>query len=223
MSVRHERARARLIESLREKGIRDERVLAAVESVPRHDFVEQGLRMRAWEDEALPIGLNQTISQPFTVAFQTELLDVEKGDRVLEIGTGSGYQAAILATLGVRVFSVERHAPLLERTNALLQRLGYEVRTRLGDGTQGWPALAPFDAIVVTAGGGGVPPALLQQLRLPSAGRRDARLVIPVGGSEGQTMLRITRGGAGADDFSEESFGQFRFVPLVGRGRLGER
>ncbi len=215
--MRFDRARAKLIETLRAKGIRDERVLAAVAAVPRHEFVEPALRMRAWEDEALPIGLAQTISQPFTVAFQSELLDVRADERVLEIGTGSGYQAAILVNMGARVFSVERHQALLERTNALLERLGYRVRTRHGDGTQGWSALAPFDAIVVTAGGGGVPPALLEQLRPPVEGKRDARLVIPVGGPDGQTMLRITRVGPGTEDLVEESFGQFRFVPLVGK------
>ena len=216
--MRFDRARAMLIETLRAKGIRDERVLAAIGAVPRHEFVEPVLQMRAWEDEALPIGLAQTISQPFTVAFQTELLDVQEGERILEVGTGSGYQAAVLAALGARVFSVERHKPLLERTNALLERLGYRVRTRHGDGTQGWSAVAPFDAIVVTAGGIGVPPALLEQMRPPVKGKRDARLVIPVGGREGQTMLRITRVGPGPEDFVEESFGQFRFVPLVGKG-----
>jgi protein-L-isoaspartate(D-aspartate) O-methyltransferase len=218
--MRFDRARTKLIETLREKGLTDERVLAALVAVPRHEFVEAAMRMRAWEDEALPIGLAQTISQPFTVGFQTALLDVRPDERVLEVGTGSGYQAAVLAELGARVFSVERHAELLARTNALLENLGYRVRTRAGDGTRGWPALAPFDAIIVTAGGIGVPPALLEQLRPPAPDRPDARLVIPVGGPEGQTMVRLTRvgEGMGPEAFREERFGQFRFVPLVSGG-----
>lgn len=212
------RARDRLLEALRQKGLRDERVLAALAAVPRQEFVpDAALRHRAWEDEALPIGLGQTISQPFTVAFQTALLDPRPGERILEVGTGSGYQAAVLAELGARVFSVERHEGLLEQTRPLLDRLGYRaVRTRLGDGTRGWPGLAPFDGILVTAAGLAVPPALLDQLRMPVEGRPDARLVIPVGGPGGQTMLRVTR--TAPDHFAEESFGQFRFVPLVGSG-----
>ena len=208
-----DRARDRLIEALRAKGIRHEGVLAAMRAVPRHEFVEDALKMRAWEDEALPIGLAQTISQPFTVAYQTALLDPRPGEKILEVGTGSGYQAAVLAEMGARVFSVERHATLLTRTNALLCRLGYRVRTLHGDGARGWPAVAPFDGILVTAAAAEVPPALLDQLRPPAEGRRDARLVLPVGGTEGQTMVRLTRTGEAA--FARETFDQFRFVPLV--------
>src|SRR5690606_24027914 len=188
----------------------------ALAAVPRHAFVEPAFRNRAYEDVALPIGLDQTISQPFTVAYQTVLLGPQPGEKILEVGTGSGYQAAVLAELGARVFSVERHRDLLERTNALLQSLGYRVRTRLGDGTRGWPALAPFDGIIVTAGGRPVPEPLLDQLREPTADRPGGRLVLPVGDEEGQRMLRITR--TGAERFREEAFAEFRFVPLVGGG-----
>jgi len=209
----YSRQRAALVELLREKGITDERVLRAIGAVPRHEFVEPALRHRAYKDEALPIGLKQTISQPFTVAYQTVLLDVRDGDKVLEVGTGSGYQAAVLCELGARVFSIERHAPLLDRTKALLDHLGYRVRTRHGDGTLGWSALAPFDGIVVTAGGAAVPDALLEQLRAPEGDRPGGRLVIPVGDAEKQTMLRLTR--TGPDTLHREEFLDFRFVPLV--------
>lgn len=205
--------RARLVDVLRAKGVRDARVLAAVGSVPRHAFVEPAFAARAYADEALPIGLGQTISQPLTVAVMTELLAVRPGDRVLEVGTGSGYQAAVLVALGARVFSVERHAPILARTRALFETLGLRVRTTVGDGTLGWPALAPFDAIVVTAGGPDVPAALVAQLRAPAVGRPDARLVIPVGPPERQTLHRITR--TGPDATTDEALRDVVFVPLV--------
>lgn len=211
--------RERLVEQLRERGIHDERVLAAFRAVPRHKFVDPALRDRAYVDEALPIGRNQTISQPFTVAYQTELLDVEPNDRVLEVGTGSGYQAAILCEVGARVFSIERIESLLERTRSLLDELGYDVRTKHGDGTKGWPAFAPYDGIVVTAAAPSIPNPLLHQLREPSeAHPRGGRLVIPVGGSGGQTMTRVTRTGAGPHDYDREGFHSFRFVPLVADG-----
>jgi protein-L-isoaspartate(D-aspartate) O-methyltransferase len=213
----YDRQRTELVETLRSKGITDERVLDALARVPRHAFVEPALVHRAYEDEALPIGLKQTISQPFTVAYQTVLLEVREGDKVLEVGTGSGYQAAVLAELGAHVFSVERHEPLLRRTEALLEELGYRIRTRLGDGTRGWPGVAPFDAIVVTAGGRDVPASLLEQLREPSRGRRGGRLIIPVGSARKQTMWRITRigPGEGPEAFEREAFHDFRFVPLI--------
>ena len=209
---RHQRAE--LVDELRRKGITDERVLAAVAAVPRHLFLDPALRGRAYRDEALPIGLRQTISQPFTVAYQTMLLAPQPGERILEVGTGSGYQAAILCELGGRVFSIERLRPLLDRTRRLLDRIGYRVTYRHGDGTLGWPAFAPYDGIVVTAGAGDVPEALLDQLRVPDERHAGGRLVIPVGGPEGQTMLRITR--VGEEAYEREATNGFRFVPLIG-------
>ena len=211
--TREDRRRRQLVRLLREKGIADERVLAAVGAVPRHAFMDDGLGHQAYDDLALPIGLGQTISQPFTVARMTELAEVQPGDRVLEVGTGSGYQAAILVELGARVFSVERHAPILDRTVALLKRLGIRVRTRLGDGSRGWPAYAPYDAILVTAGGAVVPDELVAQLRPPKAGRPDARMIIPVGSARSQVLHRITR--VGEDDLVTEAFDGVVFVPLV--------
>ena len=209
------RQRERLVDALRERGIQDKRVLNAIGRVRRHEFVDPALRDRAYADKALPIGLNQTISQPFTVAYQTSLLDIEPNDRILEVGTGSAYQAAVLCELGARVFSIERHEALLKRARALLDRLGYSVRTRHGDGTKGWRAFAPYDGIVVTAAAPELPDTLLRQLRVPD-GQRGGRLVIPVGGPDGQTMTRVTRTGPGPHDYEREEFHTFRFVPLVG-------
>ncbi len=211
---RFHRRRQRLVDQLRERGIDDERVLEAIGSVPRHKFVAPAFKSRAYADEALPIGMDQTISQPFTVAYETSLLAVEPNDRVLEVGTGSGYQAAVLCEMGARVFSIERHKPLLERSAKLLDDLGYPVRTRHGDGTKGWPAFAPYDGIVVTAAAPEVPDPLLEQLREPNE-HRGGRLVIPVGGSGGQRMTRIHRTGPGVHDYEHEEFHSFRFVPLV--------
>jgi len=208
------RRRNRLVQTLRERGIQDERVLAAIGAVPRHEFVEPAFRSRAYADEALPIGMDQTISQPFTVAYQTALLDVKPQDRILEVGTGSGYQAAVLCEMGARVFSVERHEKLLGRTRSLLERLEYDVRTRHGDGTTGWRAFAPYDGIVVTAGAPRIPNPLLRQLREPN-GTRGGRLVIPVGGRDGQTMVHVRRTGSGPHDYERAEFHNFRFVPLV--------
>lgn len=214
MTERQAAARRReLVAHLRERGITDERVLEAVGTVPRHRFIpDTGFHRDAYQDLALPIGEGQTISQPSTVARMTELLGLEAGERVLEVGTGSGYQAAVLLALGARVFSIERHAPLLRQTDGVFRALGLRVRTRSGDGTMGWPGYAPFDAIVVTAGGPEVPAELLVQLREPADGKPDARMLIPVGPADRHVLHRITRTATG---YTDETFDGVLFVPLV--------
>lgn len=200
--------RRKLVEGLREKGIQSETVLSAMEKVPRHLFVDTALEERAYEDTALPIGKGQTISQPYTVAAQSELLGAGPGNKVLEIGTGSGYQAAVLCEMGADVYSVERHEELYLKARSILRRLGYRVRIKLGDGTLGWSAYAPYDGIVVTAGAPVVPQELIRQLRI------GGRLVVPVGDQEKQMMIRITR--ISEDAYEEEHFSSFKFVPLIG-------
>lgn len=200
--------RKKLVDQIREKGIKDERVLKAIQDVPRHLFIDTALENRAYEDRALPIGNGQTISQPYTVAAQTELLQVTKGEKVLEIGTGSGYQAAILCELGADVYSVERHEPLYLAAREILRELGYRPNLKYGDGTVGWSAYAPYDAIVVTAGAPVVPNDLIKQLNI------GGRLVVPVGDQESQQMIRITR--VSEDSYEEEQFNRFKFVPLLG-------
>lgn len=214
---KYRRRVARLIDHLRERGIHDEEVLLALSRVPRHEFVEPALQSRSYADEALPIGLNQTISQPLTVAHQTMLLAPKKSERVLEIGTGSGYQAAVLCEMGARVFTIERHQALYARSTRLLKDLGYRVVSKCGDGTLGWPAYAPFDKILVTAGADGIPEPLLSQLRLPEGDKPGGALVIPVGNDDGQVMHHITR--TGEDSYEDEKTHAFRFVPLIGKGR----
>lgn len=207
--LKFKRRRERLVESLREKGIRDERLLSAIGRVPRHLMIDTALEERAYRDTALPIGQGQTISQPYTVACQTELLNVQPGDRILEVGTGSGYQAAILCEMGADVFSIERQEKLYERAREMLRTLGYEVMLKLGDGTMGWSAYSPYDSIVVTAGAPSIPEALVDQLAI------GGRLVVPVGDAERQIMYRVTR--VDEDEFEEERFDAFKFVPLIGR------
>lgn len=201
--------RRRLVETLREKGIKDERVLEAFNIVPRHLFIDTALEDKAYKDTALPIGKEQTISQPYTVARQTELLELMPGEKVLEIGTGSGYQAAILCELGAQVYSVERHRELYERANDIIRELGYRVRLKLGDGTLGWSAYAPYDAIVVTAGAPIVPEDLVSQLNV------NGRLVVPVGDEDRQVMVRIIKIREG--EYEQEEFRDFKFVPLIGK------
>ena len=204
----YQHRRRQLVEELRDRGVDDERVLQAIGRVPRHRFVEPAFRERAYQDEALPIGHDQTISQPFTVAYQTHLLDLAPGSRVLEIGTGSGYQAAVLCEMDLQVFSVERHAALSHRARHRLKTLGYKVRLRCADGTNGWPAFAPYDGILVTAGAPTVPEPLLDQLHTEGG-----RLVMPVGPQGQHVMHRITR--RGPERYTRSTFDTFRFVPLV--------
>lgn len=207
-SYRHKGLRRKLIESLRKKGITDERVLAAMEAVPRHFFLDSAFADLAYEDKALPIDREQTISQPYTVAFQTQLLEVQKRDHVLEIGTGSGYQAAILGKMEARVFTVERQEHLYLQAKKLLAELGFaNVRCYFRDGMKGLREFAPYDKIIVTAGAAEVPTTLLDQLRV------GGKMVIPVG-IRSQKMLRITK--AAENEYLEEDFGDFRFVPFVG-------
>lgn len=200
--------RKKLAEQVQKKGIGDQRVLQAIEGIPRHIFIDSALENRAYEDGALPIGCGQTISQPFTVAVQTELLQVKDGDRILEIGTGSGYQAAILCFLGADVYSIERHEPLYLKARDTLKELGYRPQLKCGDGTLGWSAYAPYDGIVVTAGAPVVPEDLISQLSI------GGKLIVPVGDQKLQTMTRITR--TGEDSFEQEQLKQFKFVPLIG-------
>jgi protein-L-isoaspartate(D-aspartate) O-methyltransferase len=207
-SFRHQGLRRKLVEHLRGRGIQDPAVVAAIGKVPRHRFIDDSaFSDRAYEDTAFPIPCGQTISQPWTVAFQTELLDVSKGMKVLEIGTGSGYQTAVLVEMGARVFSIERHRPLYLQTKARLALLGYRAITVHGDGFAGLPLEAPFDRILVTCGAPYIPPALVDQLK------RGGRLVIPVGEGEHQDMLLVTKDEQGVAH--QEMKGRFRFVPML--------
>ncbi len=207
-TYRHKGMRRILVNTLREKGITDERVVAAIEALPRHFFLDKAFEEQAYEDKPFPIGNDQTISQPYTVAYQSSLLSVEKRDRILEIGTGSGYQAAILSLLGGRVFTVERQETLFAKTRKLLETLDLgKIQCFLRDGTKGLPEFAPFDKILVTAGSPEIPEALPLQLKT------GGRLVIPVGDEQGQKMIRITR--LSETEFQKEVFDNFRFVPLL--------
>jgi protein-L-isoaspartate(D-aspartate) O-methyltransferase len=211
-TYRHKGLRKKLVSSIREKGIKDESVLAAMDAVPRHLFMDSSFITFAYKDMAFPIGAGQTISQPYTVAFQTELLSVKRGDKVLEIGTGSGYQTAILLEMGANVFTIERQKVLYLKAQNLLADLGYKPRFFFGDGLDGKPSYGPYDKILITAAAEKVPMALMQQLVTGGI------MVLPMGGNDSQTMIRIIK--TGADEYSETSHGFFVFVPLL-RGTEG--
>src|SRR5918994_1665706 len=205
------RARARMVDvQIARRGVRDNFVLDAMRRVPREAFVEPGFEEFAYEDGPLPIGEGQTISQAYIVALMIEAAEVRRGTRILEVGAGSGYAAAVMGQIADRVYAIERHASLADAARRRFKRLGYDnIELRVGDGTKGWPEVAPFDAILVAAGGPEVPQALKEQLAI------GGRLVVPVGEQERhQTLLKVTRNGEA--DYEEEDLGVVAFVPLIG-------
>lgn len=209
-SYRHKGLREKLAKAVEDKGITDKRIIDAIGKVPRHFFMDSGFIEFAYRDQAFPIGAGQTISQPYTVAFQTDLLGIQKHDKVLEIGTGSGYQCAILLELGAKVYTIERQRELYLKSRALLSEMGYKPYFFYGDGYLGQPSYAPFDKILITAGAPDVPHDLLQQLKI------GGRMVIPVGDSKGQVMKAIDR--ISEEEYKETEHGYFAFVPML-KGR----
>ncbi len=205
-TYRHKGLRKQLAGLLKEKGIKNAEVLKAIEKVPRHLFLNNAFLEFAYQDKAFPIGAGQTISQPYTVAFQTELLDLKKGEKVLEIGTGSGYQTSILLEMGVKVYSIERQKELFDKTKVFLPSIGYSAKLFHGDGYKGLPLFAPYDKIIITAGGPTIPNALLEQLKV------GGRLVIPLG-DKVQTMTLIKK--ITDKKLEKTEYGEFKFVPLL--------
>lgn len=200
-------ARTKLVDKLLVKGITNRGVLDAINRIPREAFMAEHFRNYAYADKAFSIGEGQTISQPYTVAFQTQLLDVHRGDKVLEIGTGSGYQCAVLCEMGAEVYTIERIAPLFEKARDLLQLLGYNAHLFLGDGYQGLPYFAPFDKTIVTACSPKIPPNLLEQLK------PGGKLVAPIGNPESQQMILVEKLPSGG--YKQTAHGNFVFVPLI--------
>ncbi|SHJ81737.1 protein-L-isoaspartate(D-aspartate) O-methyltransferase [Tangfeifania diversioriginum] len=205
--LRHKGMRKKLADGLKVKGIRNPDVLEAIRKVPRHLFMESSFIHFAYKDQAFPIGAGQTISQPYTVAFQTELLEVEKNDKVLEVGTGSGYQAAVLLEMGAKVFTIERQKELFLKVQSFLPEIGYHPACFFGDGYKGLPGFAPFDKILVTAGASSIPPELKEQLKI------GGRMVIPVGHENHQEMLVVER--ISEEEYKTKKHGGFVFVPLL--------
>lgn len=207
-NYRHKGMRKSLVEELKSKGINDENVLNAINTVPRHVFLDSSFLDFAYQDKAFPIGSGQTISQPFTVAFQSSLLEIKKNMKVLEIGTGSGYQACVLAEMGAKVFSIERQRKLYTKTKAFLAEFPYRIKMFLGDGNKGLPTYGPFDRIIITAAAPEIPQALIDQLKV------GGMMVIPLSENENcQTMLRLTKQEDGS--MKREEYGDFRFVPML--------
>jgi len=209
-SYRHKGLRKKLVDTIAQKGVQNTKVLGAIGKVPRHLFMDSGFIEFAYRDQAFPIGAGQTISQPYTVAFQTELLQVAKHDKILEVGTGSGYQCAILLELGAKVYTIERQRELFLKSKTLLNEMRYKPYFYYGDGYKGLPNHAPFDKIIITAGAPDIPGELLGQLKV------GGRMVVPVGGSSGQVMKTVDR--IGEDEFQESEHGYFSFVPML-KGR----
>ena len=206
-TYKHRGMRNKLVDTIASKGITDKKVIEAIRAVPRHMFMDSSFEGHAYQDKAFPIAAGQTISQPYTVAFQTALLEAKAGDKILEIGTGSGYQTAVLLFLKFKVYTIERQLELFKKTSLFFKKMGYRPKKAIfGDGYKGLPEEAPFDGILVTAGAPTIPKALLSQLKI------GGRLVIPVG-DENQIMTLVTR--KSEKEFEKEEFGAFRFVPLL--------
>lgn len=203
----HKGLRKKLVEVIRSKGINDEAVLEAINRVPRHLFMDSSFVHFAYKDQAFPIAANQTISQPYTVAFQTQLLEIQKGEKILEIGTGSGYQSAVLLEMGAKVYTIERHKILNIGAQTLLPDLGYRPHFFFGDGFDGLPTYAPFDKAIVTAAAPEIPEKLIEQLKI------GGKLVIPVGEKNSQTMLLITK--TSDKNYEKTEHGAFVFVPML--------
>lgn len=207
-NYQHKGLRRKLVEEIRKKGILNEKVLDAIGKVPRHVFMDSGFIKFAYRDQAFPIRAGQTISQPYTVAFQTDLLQIEPRQKILEVGTGSGYQAAVLVEMGAKVYTIERHKELYLQSQMILNRLNYSVSFFYGDGYQGLPTYGPFDRILITAAAPDIPEKLLEQLK------PGGRLVVPVGGNDAQVMTLIQKSEEGTYQRSEH--GSFIFVPMLG-------
>jgi protein-L-isoaspartate(D-aspartate) O-methyltransferase len=206
-TLRHQGLRKRMVEGIRIKGIRDEKVLEAIGRVPRHLFMDSSFIQFAYKDQAFPIGSGQTISQPFTVATQTQLLQVEHHDKILEVGTGSGYQAAVLLEMGATVFTIERQRELYLKAQVLLPQIGYHPKFFYGDGYKGLPTYGPFDKIIVTAGAPSIPEDLIAQLKV------GGRMVIPMGPPDKQTMYMVVK--TSDTEYYKEAHGTFVFVPML--------
>ena len=207
-TYQHKGLRKKLVEAIRVKGVVDENVLSAIEKVPRHWFMDSSFLEFAYEDQAFPIAAGQTISQPYTVAFMTELLELKKGDKVLEIGTGSGYQACVLSAAGAKVFTIERHKTLHDKSKIFLPAIGFgTIKQFYGDGYKGLPTYGPFDKIIVTCGAPYIPDSLVAQLKI------GGKMVIPVGEGASQIMQSVIR--LTATETQVISHGSFRFVPML--------
>ncbi len=206
-SHKHQGMRNKLIEELRNKGIKDERILKAFNAVPRHFFLDLAFQEQAYSNMPFQIGAGQTISHPYTVAFQTELMNIQKGDKILEIGTGSGYQTCILCEMGAKVFSIERQRELHLKVKEIINHFNYNPRLSYGDGYKGLPTFAPFDYILVTCGAPFIPPALVEQLKI------GGKLIIPLGEGNVQKMVVLTRTSEDSEDVKD--YGDFSFVPML--------
>lgn len=214
-SLKHQGMRKKLVDAIREKGIDDQAVLNAMMKVPRHLFLDKAFLPQSYTDQAFRIGAGQTISQPYTVAYQSSLLHVSKGDKVLEIGTGSGYQTCILLELGAKVFSIERQKELYDKAQKILPKLGYSPKLFYGDGFKGLPAYGPFDRIIITCGAPFIPEELLKQLKIGGV------MVIPVGEGDVQIMTTLLK--IAEDNFEKHELKNFRFVPMLEHKEWGNK